>query len=253
MADIDPQKVIKFFKENKSTYEIAELLNTYPNKIRRMLIKSGYTPNNRSQAQAIALKKGRAKHPTEGQERSSEVKVKISEKLSENYDKMSAKERAKRVEYGRRRWEGMDAVERSNFLASAGEGIRKASKEGSKLEKYLIEQLRAEFKVEYHKTDLLKNKKLHIDIYVPHVRTAIEIDGPAHFFPIWGEQSLARHIKADNEKSGLLIGAGFNIIRVKQLKSSVSDKEKRDIIKELLGILSKLGPTDGKLIELEIK
>ena len=41
MSSID-KKIIKMYeKDNKSTYEIAEALDTYPNKIRRTLQKHG--------------------------------------------------------------------------------------------------------------------------------------------------------------------------------------------------------------------
>ena len=56
--------------ENKSTYEIAKKFDTYPNKIRRILIKNGCEMKDKSAAQKNALKKGVAAHPTKGKKRS---------------------------------------------------------------------------------------------------------------------------------------------------------------------------------------
>ena len=41
MNDFDKQVIELYNEKNKSTYEIAKQLETYPNKIRRTLIKHG--------------------------------------------------------------------------------------------------------------------------------------------------------------------------------------------------------------------
>ena len=70
MNDFD-KKVIKLYnKDNRSTYEIAEMLDTYPNKIRRTLKKHGYELKSKSSAQSNALKSGRRPHPTAGKKNS---------------------------------------------------------------------------------------------------------------------------------------------------------------------------------------
>ena len=56
--------VIKEYHDNKSTYEIAKNLNTYPKKIERILKKNGCKLRSKSEAQKSALKHGRATHPT---------------------------------------------------------------------------------------------------------------------------------------------------------------------------------------------
>ena len=53
---MDIQKVIDcYVNENMSTYQIARKFKTYPNKVRRELIKSGITIRDHSEAQAKAL------------------------------------------------------------------------------------------------------------------------------------------------------------------------------------------------------
>ena len=53
------KRIIKMYNEdNKSTYEKAESLNTYPNKIRRTLKKHGVPLKDKSSAQKNALETG---------------------------------------------------------------------------------------------------------------------------------------------------------------------------------------------------
>ena len=70
--------VDQYTKELKSTYEIAQELNTYPNKIRRILIKRGVELRDKGKAQSVAIQSGRHSHPTKGKKRSEADKIKIS-------------------------------------------------------------------------------------------------------------------------------------------------------------------------------
>ena len=47
---------------------------------------------------------------------------------------------------------------------------------------------------------------------------AIEIDGPSHFLPVWGEDALKKNISYDQKKQGLILGRGLTLIRIKQTK-----------------------------------
>jgi very-short-patch-repair endonuclease len=47
---------------------------------------------------------------------------------------------------------------------------------------------------------------------------AIEIDGPSHFLPVWGEEVLNKNKKYDQKKEGLIIGKGWKLIRIIQTK-----------------------------------
>ena len=65
-GNINEADVLKLYDENLSTYEIAEKYDTYPNKIRRILIKNGKKPRTKSEAQKAAIATGKSVHPTEG-------------------------------------------------------------------------------------------------------------------------------------------------------------------------------------------
>ena len=96
---------------------------------------------------------------------------------------------------------------------------------------------------------------MEVDLFVPGLKTAIEIDGPAHFLPIWGEESLQKHIRADAQKAGMLINRGYVILRVKNLIKNISQKRMRDILNQVIDELEKIDkkfPSSAKrLIEIE--
>ena len=114
---------------------------------------------------------------------------------------------------------------------------------------------KAGYETIFHKRGLLANDKLEVDLFLPVLRTAIEIDGPAHFVPIWGETNLQRHIRADAQKAGLLINRGFAIIRVKNLIKNLSAKNMRDVLNSIIVELKKIEeefpPPTKRLIEIE--
>ena len=101
----DEQKVLEMYEIKKwSTYQIAEKLNTYPNKIRRILTKHGVDLRNAKQAQTNALENGRSKHPTAGSSMSEETKQKISETQGKVWDSLNAKEKKYRSQIGKEAW-----------------------------------------------------------------------------------------------------------------------------------------------------
>ena len=112
------------------------------------------------------------------------------------------KERQRRSELSKKQWAEMPEYEKANLRKLAAEAVRKASKEGSKIEKFIYEGLtKLGYEVIFHKRGLIANDKLEVDLFLPTMNIAIEIDGPAHFLPIWGEESLNRHIRADAQKA----------------------------------------------------
>lgn len=255
---MDIKKIIHLYSDqNKSTYEIAEMMNTYPNKIRRILIKNGVELKDKSEAQKNAIQTGKAKHPTLGKKRTHEEKLHISSGIKKYWDNMDDKTYDDKVKKSKERWENMSENDKHKMLDSAIKAIQVAGKEGSKLEKFLYNEISsAGFRVEYHKKYLIQNENLEIDMYIPEIKTIIEVDGPSHFLPIWGEEKLSKQIKADYNKTGLILSKGMVILRIKNLSDSVclSDKEKLkiDIISRLQSIQKKFPPKSERYIEVEI-
>lgn len=224
---------------------VAEEFNTYPNQIRRLAQKYGLTLVSKSEAQKRNLDQGLVKHPTEGRKRRPDELVKISEGIAESWTDERKEEQSK---HSLKFWKKMTAAEKKDRLQKANAGIRVASKEGSKLEKYLFAGLIKEgFRVNFHVEHKLGNERLHIDLLLPAKKIAIEVDGPSHFRPIWGEDSLKRNRKTDRQKSGLLLAAGFKVIRIKQ-EERISQKYLRDTLSELVKVLNNM-PVES-LIEI---
>jgi len=252
---LNEKKIIELYDAGKSCYEIADELKTYPNKIRRFL-KKIMVVRSRSDSQKLALKSGRRKHPTEGKSHSEETRIKMGQKIHEGWEKMDEKKYNELVEHRKELWENKSDAEKKNMQEKAFEGLRRASKEGSSLEKYIRTKLeKAGYIIEIHKKNILPNYKLEIDLFLPKYSTAIEIDGPSHFEPIWGDERLQQVIKADNEKNGLLISKGFVVIRVKCMENPITltfkQKTLEAIIAQLEIIKQGTPPKDKRLIKLE--
>ena len=134
MKDFEQKVIDMYNNDNFSTYEIAKHLETYPNKIRRTLIKHNIPLKNKSEAQKNALESGRSAHPTMGKKRSREERLKISSSLVDYWGEMSDKERAKRVKMAKKNWKSMTAQQKENMRSKGIAAIRTAATEGSKLE-----------------------------------------------------------------------------------------------------------------------
>jgi very-short-patch-repair endonuclease len=219
MTEHEQKNILKqlYVQEKQSLAVIANVLNTYPNKIRRDAIKYGIALRDKSVAQKTALNSGRHKHPTKGTEREETTKQKIGQSVMMSWDALSVSEKNKRQETARHNWNNLSQDIKDNILTSANQAVRQASKTGSKLEKYLLSKLMNDgFKVEFHKEQILSNTKLQIDLFLPTMDIAIEVDGPSHFKEVWGKDALKKNIKYDNKKTGLILGKGLVLIRIKQ-------------------------------------
>lgn len=249
--------IIKMYSEKSlSIRVIADKYDTYPSKIRRLLIKQGCRLRDKKEAQEIALASNRAKHPTKGQPRSDEVKKKISESSFYNWKKLSEKERKRRIDKAKDRWYNMSDSDRKALQEAASTAVREASRSGSKIERFLYGEIsRNGYSVLFHKKGLIANNSLEVDLFLPGLKTVIEIDGPTHFLPIWGEESLRRHIKSDADKTGLLLSNGFIVIRVKYMIKSLSEKYKRDLLRLILDQIEDIEKESHsqQYIELEVE
>lgn len=247
-----------YVSQQKSTYQIAEALGTYPNKVRLALKFLGVDLRDYKAAQKTAIETGRAEHPTKGKKLTESHKRNVGIARSQAWAEMSDEERERISQIGKQQWAAMSEVDKANLFRLAAQAVRETSKEGSRTEKFVVDNLRkAGYAVDFHLKGLIPNSNLELDMFLPEIKTAIEIDGPAHFLPIWGEEKLAKHQRADAEKVGLLINAGYAVIRVKQIDKSLSitkqEKVFSAILKEVKKIEKKFPPQSKRLIEIEVK
>lgn len=242
-----------YVEKEKSTYEIAEMSQTYPNKIRRALVSFGIPLRDKSEAQIKALATGRTPHPTKGKKLAEETKIKISDSMANCWDEMDNTERKRRSDISKKNWEAMPLSKIEYMQKKAAECVREAAESGSKLEKFLMNGIRKnKFKVDFHKELFVIDEKQHIDMYVPELNTAIEVDGPTHFKAIWGDEKYSKQVKSDTKKTGFILNAGMKLIRIKNAHGNDSNFYMRTMLKKVLETLEliKEGCKEG-LFELE--
>ena len=219
----DLKEIERLYDEGKSVREIAACFNTYPNKIARALKKTGKELRTKEEAGRIAFEQGKIVPPMLGKKRTEEEKAHIGAARAKKWASMPEEELEAFKEGARERWKAEPEEVKLERQKLAGEALRRASIEGSKAEKFLYEGLtKAGFNVIMHKSGLIPGEKFEVDLYLPDLLVAIEIDGPQHFLPIFGEDSLQRAIKYDTIKNGSLIQKGFCVLRVKYLMKSSS-------------------------------
>jgi len=257
LTDKEKQNIINrlYHQENKSFQQIASQLGTYANKIRRDAIRLEIKIRDKSQAQKNAIKTGTHKHPTKGQVRSVETKNKIGISMMNTWETMSASEIEDRKRKAKQNWDNLSEDQKQLMIKNANTAVRHSSKHGSKLEKYLLTKLLEDgYKVDFHKEQVLSNTKLQIDLFLPMLNTAIEIDGPSHFLPVWGEDALDKNIRYDNKKTGLILGKGSVLIRIKQTKDFSNARASviyTNLVNELKRIEQKFPDINNRTIEIE--
>ena len=137
----------------------------------------------------------------------------------QSWENIDSVELERRKKLAKDNWDKLSSDEKANILKSANDAVRKSSNIGSKLELFVLEHLlKKGYRVDFHKEQVLSNTKLQIDLFLPTMSVAIEIDGPSHFSPVWGEDTLKKNKTYDNKKNGLILGKGLVLIRIKQVK-----------------------------------
>jgi len=221
MNDTQRKQIISdlYCQQNKSFQDIAILCDTYANKIRRDAKKFNIPIRDKSEAQKNALKTGKHKHPTKGTVRDIETKHKIGSSIIDFWNNLDDADLERRRDLARQNWNNLSDEQKEYMQKQANIAVREASKIGSKLENFLHKELLKDgYRVEFHKEQSLLNTKLQIDLFLPTLNVAIEVDGPSHFLPVWGDDVLDKNIKYDNKKTGLILGKGLVLIRIKQIK-----------------------------------
>ncbi len=257
MEKLNITEATKKYQEGLSCAEIAKFYNTYPKKVERLLKKHGVTLRSRSEATKGAMEQGRLEHPTKGKIRTEAEREAISKGVEKSWQEMDELDRKAFSDAAKERWDKIDPLKKREMQEKAGRALRISSIEGSKAEKFLKKKLNdLGYQVVMHKKGLVQGN-FEIDLLLPELNTIIEIDGPQHFLPIFGEEKLQNVVKMDNIKNGLLIGKGFCIVRLKYLCKSMNKSVERKIwslvSEQIKKIEKNFPPKHQRLIELEIK
>jgi very-short-patch-repair endonuclease len=209
--------------KEKSTSQIAKEQGTYPMTIRRALKKHGFKIRDKSQAQKNNLEKNGS--PLQGRARTREEKLRISMGLQEHWEKMTAEEKiaAKliRSQIGKSAWDKKTDSEKKNAVNKMRIGNSKKGRKGSKNENAVADMLlNYGFKIIQRSKDFTPGRRFEIDIALVKERIAIEWDGPNHFDPIYGEESLASVKAKDKIKNYALVKSGWTVLRVRDHSTS---------------------------------
>lgn len=249
-SDLNSADIVQRYKDGASTYDIAQVYSTNSNRIRRLLMKEGVPLRSKSEAQKNAISSGNADHPTKGRQRTKEEKMAISSSAVRYWTDMSEEEKEKRRKQAEKNWNNMSAEKREDMRRKGVRQIQKAAIEGSKLEREVQKFVsNAGYRFQAHRKDLIPQKNYEIDLYIPALRTIIEVDGLSHFAPIWGEEALKKQVGFDTEKDGVLLSRGFNLIRIENRSSSMAIAKLAQLEKELVEILTQIskGTIDSQL------
>lgn len=246
------EHIVKEYVENKKSIgQIAKEYNTYPNKIMRILKSGNVTLRTKSEAQKLALESGVSEHPTKGKKMNDSTKSMISDKNAAAWKNKSEDELNAFKDKARENWFKKSEEERHNMSKLSGQGLQRASVEGSRAEKHVCDELiKCGFFPQVHRKDIGGNYE--VDIYLPDHKIAIEIDGPHHFIPIFGEERLQKNIRFDGVKNGILISKGISIIRVKHVKKYVSKSLMNQLWVAIKKEIDGINPTSPQLIEIEV-
>jgi very-short-patch-repair endonuclease len=212
---MDTTKIIQLYVNEKlSINKVSEQTGISEGIVKRYLKKMGLT-RTKGEAQAIALEQGRSSHPTEGKKATETTKAKMSTAMRKAWVDLPQEEKDKRAEQSSVRWQNMDAQTKANILSKAAQKVRETSKNGSKLEKYIVEKLQDNgYYVLQHVKHTFSSSELEMDMMLPAEKIVIEIDGPSHFLPLYGEEVLQKRQAADARKSGMIINEGWKMVRV---------------------------------------
>jgi len=246
-------EVIKLYREGNSINAIAKQLNSYPSKIYKILLTANEPLRSKSEAQSANLASGKVKHPTKGIKRSEKTKAKIGDKVYSRWQKASEEEKKRRSKMSKEQWKNMTPDHKRKIKERSIKQIHAASKKGSKMELALVTALNEkQVLAVHHKKKFLPNSKLEVDILLPELYTVIEIDGPSHFSPVWGEEALQKTQKADAEKNGLLLQLKYNVIRIRYSSKHFAKKHIRLVLDKLLPILKSLKDKKSQYNEIEV-
>ncbi len=246
-----------YVNKEQSTYAVAEALGTYASKIIRCLNYLGIDRRNYKEAQKTALSTGRAEHPTKGKKTTDEAKRKIASARAKSWRSLSDKEHAEMCQLSKDRWHSMSPEEQQELRNKALSACREASRTGSRSEKYLRNHLVENgYTVEFHKRDLVPHSRLEVDLFLPEARLAIEIDGPTHFLPLYGEEKLQKQQAADTIKQGILLNNGYTVLRIRQLDKNMSLAKlvalSKIVLEMVIDIQNNPPEKDKRLIEIEV-
>jgi very-short-patch-repair endonuclease/DNA-binding CsgD family transcriptional regulator len=236
-----------YINQQKSFIQISEETGINHATIRYHALRMGIPIRSRSDAQKLSQENGRAFNPTEGKSLSPAHRASIAKATSEHWKNLPPEEkeirRQKSLEYAKN---NPDKVEK--FFKAGQKAQKRVSKEGSNVEAFLLEELsQLGYWVEPHKKHAIQSENMHIDLMLKKEMIAIEVDGPTHLRPIYGQEDFDRKREKDQRKNGLLLQDGYSVIRI-GVERARSLSAKTLILEELLKAIEEVKREPNKIV-----
>jgi very-short-patch-repair endonuclease len=226
MAEINEADVRRLYLERGlSMRKVAEAVGAPLATLSRFMKKAGIAARDKAQAQKNFLKDN--DHQMKGRKHSDETKKKISHSLGDFWDDLSDEEREEfKRKIGsawQRKWAGMSEVERKLMMEGLSNKAKEAQGKGSRLERFITEELRGRgYLVEERSTHYTGGKDFEVDLALPNEMIALEVDGPTHFLPIYGDEHLEQQQERDARKDEMINAVGYSVLRVRDNNGPLS-------------------------------
>jgi len=226
MADLNINEVRRLYiNEGLSMRKVSQELKVPLATLSRFMKKNGITARSKAQAQKNYLKDN--EHQMKGRRHSDETKKKISSSLGEFWDGLSDDEReAVKRKIGQawqRKWQSMSDADRRLMMQGLASKAKEAQGKGSRLERFVAEELRKRgYIVEERSTHYTAGKDFEIDLALPNEMIAIEIDGPTHFLPVYGQEHLDQQQERDARKDDQVNAIGMSVLRIRDNNGPLS-------------------------------
>lgn len=223
---INEEDVRKFYQQDGlSMRQVATKLDVSLATLSRFMKRYGINSRDKGEAQKNYLKDH--EHQMQGKKHSDNTKKKISKGLGEFWDKLPEEDKEElRKKIGaawQRKWQKMTDGDRRAMMESLSSKAKEMQGQGSRLERFVAEELRKRgYTVEERSTNYTVGKQFEVDIALPKERIAIEIDGVTHFLPVHGEEHLKAQQERDARKDELILGAGMNMLRIRDNNGPLS-------------------------------
>lgn len=232
-SSIDMNEVRRLIEVEKlSTYGAADELGCNQSHVVRLIAKfnkenpkNPIKKRNKSEAQKNYIKRT-GTHQRTGTTHSDETKEQISDTMKDVYDSPRGDEIREKISQQRQEeWAAMSEAERVEILENLKKSSRERamSGEGSNFENFLAEKLEEQgYNVEVRTKQYTPGQKFHVDIALPDDKIIIEVDGPTHWSPIYGDDELRKVQDKDSQKDKTLTSMGWNVLRVQDSSGSTT-------------------------------
>lgn len=252
MPEINEEDVRRLYHdEGLSMRRVASKMGVPLATLSRFMKKHGITSRDKKQAQKNYLRDN--KHQMEGRKHTTETRKRISQGLGDFWENLSEEEaeelKRKIGSAWKRKWQAMTEAEKRATMQGLSNKAKEAQGNGSRLERFIAEELRKRgYTVEERSTNYTAGKSFEVDIALPTHCIAIEVDGPTHFLPIYGEEHLIKQQERDNRKDEMINSSGYSVLRVRDNNGPLS-QIRIDKIEQAIKEITEDGGTSTWYIE----